>query len=136
MINLSHPLRFLAILVAKHASRPLIIGLRREFGHIPTDRPKAEKLGRGPIRQALSEGRRVVLDLDGVDVATQSFFNSLMKPALADRPDWIERVMVRNASESDLAAIELAMTFLIRDHNRSRRVIEPRIRRYEDMVKA
>lgn len=111
---------------------PLWIRLEREFGRFPNDQAKATELSATEIAAALQANRMIVLDLDKVDVVTQSFFNNLLSPAFAERPHRVSRLFVANASEPNLAALELAVTFLVRTHNRSRDEINPRVRRYED----
>jgi hypothetical protein len=91
-------------------------------------------VGEEIIKRALDENRMVILDLGGVDVATQSFFHCLLRPALVERPERVSRLVVAKGSEPNIAALELALDFLIRDHNRSKTTIEPRVKRFEDLA--
>ena len=120
--------------LGKRARAPEFVRLRREFGRFPNDRDKASRIGEQIISRALDQNRLVVLDLQDVDVATQSFFHSLLRPAFVDRPHRVSQLVVANASEPNIAALELAIDFLIRDHNRSKGKIEARVRRYEELA--
>jgi hypothetical protein len=129
-----NPIQSLVHWLARRARAPEWVRLKKEFGRFPNDRDKAALVGEEIIKRALDESRTVVLDLAGVEVATQSFFHCLLRPALAERPERISRIMVAKGSEPNIAALELALDFLIRDHNRSKSKIQPKVKRFEDFA--
>jgi hypothetical protein len=55
-----------------------IIKMRKIIGDFGENKDKAKKLRIEEIMPALSEGREVILDFDGVDGATQSFIHAFV----------------------------------------------------------
>jgi hypothetical protein len=68
--------------MSRRAPQVVAIEIKRWTGDFAEDKDAAAELREGQIREALDQGQGVVLDFEGVRVATQSFVHALVSDVL------------------------------------------------------
>lgn len=111
---MQNPLSLISTWLMAFASRPLIVKLRKHFGKLPNQRTMAEEFGANRIVPALRNGRSVVIDCDGVGLATQAFFHALLDDAIRCNQRWAKRIRIANANEAQIAVFRLAMRYMVK----------------------
>lgn len=80
-------------------------------GSFAGDKDAAAAIREQYVRPSLAAGRAVVLDFQGVDLATQSFIHALIAGVVRDDPASLERIAFKNCNESVRSLIEIVVEY-------------------------
>jgi len=84
-------------------------------GSFAGDKDAAAKLRNSFIRPAVAESREVVLDFDGVELATQSFMHALLASTVRETPEFLDHIVFKNCNEDVQALIEIVVEYAQED---------------------
>lgn len=85
--------------------------IRSLTGAFAGDKDAAARIREEHITPALEAGRKVVLDFQGVDLATQSFIHALIASTVRESPAAVDRMEFRNCNSSIRSLVEIVIEY-------------------------
>lgn len=87
--------------------------IKTEAGEFAENKDKARELRINKIEPALKEGKKVVLDFDGVSNVTQSFIHALVSQIIRDNgPDILDYIDFKHCNEKVQGIIEIVVDYM------------------------
>jgi hypothetical protein len=80
-------------------------------GDFAGDKDAAASIRDDYIRPALANGKTVVLDFGGVNLATQSFIHALIAGVVRENPDNLDSIAFENCNESVRSLVEIVVEY-------------------------
>jgi hypothetical protein len=80
-------------------------------GSFAGDKDAAATIREEYVRPELAKGADVVLDFDGVDLATQSFIHALIAAVVRENPDNLDHLAFKNCNENVQSLIEIVVEY-------------------------
>lgn len=75
------------------------------------DKDVAADIRESYIRPTLARGKTVVLDFNGVELATQSFIHAMIASVVRSKPDSLGHIQFKNCNDSIRSIIEIVVEY-------------------------
>ncbi|PUA82192.1 STAS-like domain-containing protein [Nocardioides currus] len=89
--------------------------VKRYAGSFAGDKDAAATLREEVLKPGLAKHRVVLLDFDGVELATQSFMHALLAQAVREDPASLEHIEFKNCNDDIQALIEIVVDYAQED---------------------
>lgn len=89
--------------------------VKRYAGSFAGDKDAAANLREDVLKPGLAKNKVVLLDFDGVELATQSFMHALLAQTVRENPASLEHIDFRNCNDDIQALIEIVVDYAQED---------------------